>query len=440
MALIPLLLLAALLPYLSHSASVNVGIINGTETSPHSRPYMVSIQKYGSHACGGFLVSTQFVMTAAHCWNRREKLTAVLGAHDLSNKAGAVRMEVASYYPHPLYNSVTMDYDILLLKLLGAVKMGQTISPITLPQSNQDIPVNTICIAAGWGRIGTFKPISNRLLETKIRIISSKECKLVWGQYANSQKLCAVHPGGVCSGDSGGPLVCENIAVGISSFIQSGGCDKPTLPNVFAKISAFLPWIKSEITLSPNSTMNLISLLLLTDLLPYLSHSDKKDGSIRMKVKKYYRHLKYKADTHDNGIMLVKLRGKAKKSKTVNWISISKTNEGIKANTVCSLAAWAGTGSSDHGSERLMETNITIMDETECNKLWENRLTPRMMCALHPGGSCKGDSGDPLVCGDTAVGIAAFGQKDNCDAPTEPTVFTKISEFLPWIKSVIGKV
>ncbi|XP_037401023.1 granzyme-like protein 1 [Pygocentrus nattereri] len=251
MTLISLLLLTALLPYLSHSASFEVGIINGTEAEPHSRPYMVSIQEKGKHICGGILVSKRFVLTAAHCRKKKKHITAVLGAHDLS---------------------------------------------------------------------------------------------------------------------------------------------------------------------------------------------DKKDGSIRMKVKKYYRHLKYNAETHDNDIMLVKLCGKAKKSKTVNWISIPKTNEDIKANTVCSLAGWGGAGSSNHVSERLMETNITIVDETECNKVWENRLTPRMMCALHPGGSCKGDSGDPLVCGDTAVGIAAFGQMDNCDAPTKPKVFTKICEFLPWIKSVIGKV
>ncbi|XP_036442672.1 chymase-like [Colossoma macropomum] len=245
MALIPLLLLAALLPYLSHSASVKVGIINGTEAKPHSRPYMVSLQKYGSHTCGGFLVSTQFVMTAAHCWNGREKLTAVLGAHDLFNKAGVVRMEVASYYPHPSYNSVTMDYDILLLKLHGTVTVGQTISPISILQSNQDIPANTICIATGWGYIRTLGPSSNRLLETKVQIVGYRECKILWGQYASQLKLCAVHPGGVCSGDSGGPLVCGNTAVGISSFVQPGGCDVPTLPNVFAKISAFLPWIKS---------------------------------------------------------------------------------------------------------------------------------------------------------------------------------------------------
>ncbi len=54
--------------FISLLASVQVGIVNGTESKPHSRPYMVSIQRNKEHICGGFLVSEQFVMTAAHCF------------------------------------------------------------------------------------------------------------------------------------------------------------------------------------------------------------------------------------------------------------------------------------------------------------------------------------------------------------------------------------
>uniref|UniRef100_A0A8C1V1V0 Peptidase S1 domain-containing protein n=1 Tax=Cyprinus carpio TaxID=7962 RepID=A0A8C1V1V0_CYPCA len=54
---------------ISLSTHVNVGIVNGTEAKAHSRPYMVSIQSNEKHVCGGFLISDEFVLTAAHCWN-----------------------------------------------------------------------------------------------------------------------------------------------------------------------------------------------------------------------------------------------------------------------------------------------------------------------------------------------------------------------------------
>ncbi len=53
----------------SLSAHVKMGIVNGTEAKPHSRPYMVSVQSNKEHICGGFLISDEFVLTAAHCWN-----------------------------------------------------------------------------------------------------------------------------------------------------------------------------------------------------------------------------------------------------------------------------------------------------------------------------------------------------------------------------------
>ncbi|KAI4891455.1 hypothetical protein NFI96_031880, partial [Prochilodus magdalenae] len=167
--------------------------------------------------------------------------------------------------------------------------------------------------------------------------------------------------------------------------------------------------------------------------------SKKEDGSIHKEVKTYYPHPQYSASQHDYDIMLLKLHGKVERSKTVNWISIPKKNEDIRANSVCSVAGWGRTGSFKPVSNRLLETKITIVAQAKCKKLWKKYPTPRMVCAVHPGGTCKGDSGGPLVCGNTAVGIVSFGEKDMCDAPTKPKIFAKISAFLPWIKSIIGK-
>ncbi|RXN24201.1 granzyme 1 [Labeo rohita] len=76
MTIISLLLLASLLPHLTFTAHVNVGIVNGTEAKPHSRPYMASIQMNKDHICGGFLIHDQFVLTAAHC--RKKGIQEVL--------------------------------------------------------------------------------------------------------------------------------------------------------------------------------------------------------------------------------------------------------------------------------------------------------------------------------------------------------------------------
>uniref|UniRef100_A0A7M4FWB9 Mast cell protease 1A-like n=1 Tax=Crocodylus porosus TaxID=8502 RepID=A0A7M4FWB9_CROPO len=45
------------------------------------------------------------------------------------------------------------------------------------------------------------------------------------------------------AGDSGGPLVCDRVVQGIISW----GPDNATPPEVYTKVSRFIPWIKKEL-------------------------------------------------------------------------------------------------------------------------------------------------------------------------------------------------
>uniref|UniRef100_A0A8C2AKU9 trypsin n=1 Tax=Cyprinus carpio TaxID=7962 RepID=A0A8C2AKU9_CYPCA len=229
MIIISLLLLASLLPHLTFTARVNVDIVNGTEAKPHSRPYMVSLQKDKTHICGGFLISDEFVLTAAHCRKGNEILTVVVGAHDLRNSKSSDHIGVKNYIPHE--NST---HDIMLLR-------------VTNYNDGEDVE-NTNCSVAGWGQLQTNGQNSNHLMEASVYILNNMECKKKWGPiYSVSKMMCTVGHGGSCRYDSGGPLVCGDTAVGITAFGNRFQCNSPQYPNVYTKISPYIQWINSII-------------------------------------------------------------------------------------------------------------------------------------------------------------------------------------------------
>ncbi|XP_052446194.1 mast cell protease 3-like [Carassius gibelio] len=241
--IISVLLLVTMLPNLSVPESVQVGIVNGTEAKPHSRPYMVSIQRNQKHICGGFLVSAQFVMTAAHCFKYGDKLTVVVGAHDYTKGSG--RMGVKFYHIHPGYKDLLND--IMLLQLYGEVEKSKKVKLISIPKKDKDIKAKVKCSVAGWGKKNNNSDVSSaKLMEVDVTIIDNKVCQEKWGKdYSTSRMVCAGGRGGFCKGDSGGPLVCNNVAVGVVSFYEKNNCDSPNLPNVYTKISKYLKWINA---------------------------------------------------------------------------------------------------------------------------------------------------------------------------------------------------
>ncbi|XDV22400.1 hypothetical protein PO909_027301 [Leuciscus waleckii] len=243
--IISLLLLASLLPHLTFTAHVNVGIVNGTEARPHSRPYMVSLRTNGQHNCGGFLISDEFVLTAAHCRNRYEILV-VVGAHDLRYIKSSDVIRVKSYIPHPDYIPSTLQNDIMLLRLEKKVALNHNVRMISLPKNGEDVEAGTLCNVAGWGAM-TTGPQSYRLMEAFTTTQNQACCQRRWGShFFPSQMICAYGSGGSCHGDSGGPLVCGNTAVGVTSFGSRGHCNSPARPNVYTKISAYLQWIDEQ--------------------------------------------------------------------------------------------------------------------------------------------------------------------------------------------------
>ncbi|NXS64353.1 PRS57 protease, partial [Brachypteracias leptosomus] len=225
-------------------------IIGGKEAAPHSRPFMASIQMDGQHVCGGFLVWTKWVMTAAHCFipRRNPSVRVVLGAHRLEEPEDSQQVfDIVDSIPHPRYSPSSVDNDIRLLRLNRSATLNKYVKRIRLPPPHIDLKPGTICHVVGWGDTSNFGNPPAVLMETPTTIVKRSLCRTLWRGKVSANMLCGASRNatlqGVCTGDSGGPLVFKKKVYGIVSF-SGERCGDRRYPDIYTKISNYIDWVR----------------------------------------------------------------------------------------------------------------------------------------------------------------------------------------------------
>lgn len=233
-------------------------ITNGRPSEQAQFPFFAALDLIAvdgtPHFCGGSIISSKWILTAAHCVYNIKKLTIYLGLTKthISEEYQTIDIALSNIYLHAKYKTFEagLTADIALIRLPQPVKFSKTIQPIELPSSCEIVGSYDV-IALGNGRINSTHHIASILQWVQLTTIPNDLCSLYY-KFMGSRKEFLCTEGtvgrGVCSGDSGGPLVrkCDYKLVGVASFARIDDC-AAGFPSGFTRISSYLGWI-SKVT------------------------------------------------------------------------------------------------------------------------------------------------------------------------------------------------
>lgn len=146
-------------------------IINGHNAVHGENAWMVALSTKNSITCGGSIITSEFVITAAHCvaLSMPDELDLYAGVHDINALAvkdapkedleHVQRRKTDSLFIHPQYSKFrdsSDDNDIALIKVIEPFKFTDYVAPICLP-STKATP-DLWCEVTGWGDRKSRRP------------------------------------------------------------------------------------------------------------------------------------------------------------------------------------------------------------------------------------------------------------------------------------------
>ncbi|XP_068764757.1 transmembrane protease serine 7 isoform X1 [Struthio camelus] len=230
-------------------------IVGGRDAQEGEWPWQVSLHFAGAAYCGASVISREWLVSAAHCF-QGSKLAdpRAWHAHLGMRTQGRAKLvsAVRRIVVHEYYNSRNYDYDIALLQLSKPwpEAMSHAIQPVCLPPSSRRVRSGDRCWVTGWGQKQEADDEGSAVLQkAEVEIIDQTLCHSTYG-IITARMFCAGLMSGKrdgCKGDSGGPLSCQSNADGkwfLTGIVSWGyGCGRPNFPGVYTRVSNFAPWI-----------------------------------------------------------------------------------------------------------------------------------------------------------------------------------------------------
>ncbi|XP_018417742.1 PREDICTED: coagulation factor VII [Nanorana parkeri] len=241
-------------------------IVGGEDCPKGECPWQARLVLDKTHEtiCGGTLIATNWVVTAAHCVKPAfvNALTVVLGDHKISKFEGTEQeRKVVEIIIHEDYRKVTANYDhdIALLRLNASVNYTDYVVPMCLPETPFAVRVllhhGSTSTVSGWGRLLELGVTPDILKRAKLPRVKSQQCREQTGLNITENMFCAGYTDGskdACKGDSGGPYITKyKETYYLTGIVSWGlGCAKVDKYGVYTRVSRYTKWINEHMNIT----------------------------------------------------------------------------------------------------------------------------------------------------------------------------------------------
>ncbi|XP_068575326.1 trypsin I-P1-like isoform X1 [Cebidichthys violaceus] len=223
-------------------------IIGGRDCTNTERGYHVFLKINGEPFCSGSLISKDWILTAAHCWEPEENIKAVFGRDP--NSKNEVAISDHKIFEDKDAQGKNRSHDIMLLKLTKPA----TIKHVPLPDCKHQPKKDDEVQIAGYKSSALPGHYNDDSLIDFSKPLQCAKSKVVdCGVFCPPKNSTYVYPHLLCfqdatvdisSGDSGGGLVYHGMIYGVNVLSANATC-RGSAKSMDVCEKSYLTWIKT---------------------------------------------------------------------------------------------------------------------------------------------------------------------------------------------------